>query len=202
MLSPVARAIPCIPVKARQCHRVPGTLIPLRQATFWLAVIHAVASSSHGMLAPVALSTPQPLSLHRDNVLTRRAVALHPTTAFANQTAQTLLRACDPHSKPTPAMSPTSCMTPRVSPSDTSSVTQPHHVQLCFFFFSIPPPSSLSRPSTRCSLGPETQRERDQPLSAPSCTEKKVLRSRSCTASCTGLVTPRWLRHPRACWRQ
>lgn len=159
MLSPVARAIPCIPAKARQCHRVPGTLIPLRQATFWLAVIHAVASSSHGMLAPVALSTPQPLSLHRDNVPTRRAVALHPTTAFANQTAQTLLRACDPHSKPTPAMSPTSCMTPRVSPPDTSSVTQPHHVQLCFFFFF---PSPLLPPSLGRALGVLWGRKRSE----------------------------------------
>lgn len=186
---------------------MPGTLIPLHQACcstkFWLAVVHTVALSSHEKLLAVNIFAPQPLSLHRDSISTRWAVALHPTTTFSNRTAQILLRACDTHSKPTPTMSPVTRMTLRVSPPDTSSVTQPHHLQLrCFFFyfFPSPPPSSLSlsRPSTRCSLGPETQRERDQPLSAPSCTEKKVLRSRSRTASCTGLVTPRWLRHPRA----
>lgn len=65
-----------------------------------------------------------------------------------------------------------------------------HYIRLCFFFcffffaFPSPPPQSRSQPRTRCTLGPEVQREREQPLSALHCAERKFLEVGCGSAPC------------------
>jgi len=63
-----------------------------------------------------------------------------------------------------------------------------YYVWLCFFVFlpplPPPPPQSHSQPRTRCTLGPEAQREREQPLSALCCAERKFLEVGCGSAPC------------------
>lgn len=176
---------------------------------FWLTVIHVAASASHRLshCTLCRLGPSSPIHSHRP-----RKDARLQALGCANSVCQPKhinfalslqrLQQSNPHHVPN---HPTQgCPHRELGNSALSTVTQPNHVWLLLFFH--PPPSSLprhSQPRTRCTLGPEMQRERDQPLSAPSYAEKKVLRSRSPNS----IVQWGWCyhgssRHPRPRRRQ
>lgn len=89
------------------------------------------------------------LSLHRDMSLQCWAVALHLTTAFANQTAQILPWACDTHSKQTHHV-PNHLYDTQSVPTGhfLTHATTPSLAVLYFFF-----PSPLLPPSLGRALG-------------------------------------------------